>query len=35
MENFDELQKKLDIWNKKVNNIATEKYKKMMKIVGL
>jgi tryptophanyl-tRNA synthetase len=35
MENFDELQKRLEAWNKKVNKIATEKYKKMMEIVGL
>jgi tryptophanyl-tRNA synthetase len=35
MENFSELQKRLEAWNKKVNKIATEKYKKMMEIVGL
>jgi len=35
MENFDKLQKKLEIWNKKVNKLATEKYKKMMEIIWL
>jgi len=35
MENFDELQKRLAEGNKKVDNMATEKYEKMMEIVGL
>ena len=35
MENFSEIEKILEIWNKKVWDIATEKYEKMMKIVGL
>jgi tetrahydromethanopterin S-methyltransferase subunit G len=35
MENFDELQKRLEAWNKKVNKMATEKYEKMMEVIGL
>ncbi len=35
MENFDELQKRLEEGNRKVNNMATKKYEKMMEIVGL
>ena len=35
MENFSELEKKLEVWNKKVDVMATDKYEKMMKIIGL
>ncbi len=35
MENFEEIEKKLEIWNEKVNKMATEKYKKMMEVIGL
>ncbi len=34
-ENFDIIEKKLDEWNIKMNKLASEKYEKMMKIVGL
>lgn len=33
--NFSIIEEKLKLWNKKVDSIATEKYKKMMDIVGL
>ncbi len=35
MDNFEELEKKLEIWNKKVDFIATQKYNKMIQIIGL
>ncbi len=35
MENFEELEKKLEIWNKKVDETATKKYEKMMEVVWL
>ena len=34
-QNFSEIEKKLEIWNKKVDAMATEKYKKMMEIIWL
>jgi tryptophanyl-tRNA synthetase len=33
--NFSIIEEKLKLWNKKVDSIATEKYKKMMEVVGL
>ncbi len=35
MENFEEIENKLEKWNIKVNNIATRKYNQMMKIIWL
>jgi len=35
MENFWELEKKLEVWNKKVNNLAKKKFEKMKEIIGL
>jgi len=34
-ENFTEIEKKLEIWNKKVDEMATKKYEKMMEVIGL
>jgi len=34
-QNFSEIEKKLEIWNKKVDAMATKKYKKMMEIIWL
>jgi len=35
MENFSEIEKELEKGNKKADDIATAKYKKMVEIVGL
>ena len=35
MQNFSELEKKLEIWNEIMNKKAEEKYKKMMEIIWL
>ncbi len=35
MENFEEIEKKLEIWNKKVNNLANKKFEKLKEIIGL
>ena len=35
MNNFSEIEKKLEIWNKKVDTMATAKYEKMLEIVWL
>jgi len=35
MQNYSEIEKVLEIWNKKANDIVNLKYKKMLEIVGL
>ena len=35
LNNYDEVLKKMEYWNRKVDEIASEKYNKMMEIIWL